>query len=198
MVIVHRLTTGIVVAVTTLILQLVLSSGSQAVNEEASFETIEWVSLIPEDVLEILLNPPEYISDIEDGSADDTISSQIKNALTAASDDKYQQALVSTEVNVDMNGAMVRIPGFVVPLEFNDDQTVTQFFLVPYFGACLHMPPPPPNQIILVNAAGQGIPMPDLYVPFWISGKLETTISENEIAMSAYSLEMMAHEIYDE
>ena len=64
MVIVHRLTTGIVVAVTTLILQLVLSSGSQAVNEEASFETIEWVSLIPEDVLEILLNPPEYISDI--------------------------------------------------------------------------------------------------------------------------------------
>ncbi|GHD39175.1 DUF3299 domain-containing protein [Halioglobus pacificus] len=198
MVIVHRLTTGIVVAVTTLILQLVLSSGSQAVNEEASFETIEWVSLIPEDVLEILLNPPEYISDIEDGSADDTISSQIKNALTAASDDKYQQALVSTEVNADMNGAMVRIPGFVVPLEFNDDQTVTQFFLVPYFGACLHMPPPPPNQIILVNAAGQGIPMPDLYVPFWISGKLETTISENEIAMSAYSLEMMAHEIYDE
>ena len=196
--IVHRLTTGIVVAVTTLILQLVLSSGSQAVNEEASFETIEWVSLIPEDVLEILLNPPEYISDIEDGSADDTISSQIKNALTAASDDKYQQALVSTEVNADMNGAMVRIPGFVVPLEFNDDQTVTQFFLVPYFGACLHMPPPPPNQIILVNAAGQGIPMPDLYVPFWISGKLETTISENEIAMSAYSLEMMAHEIYDE
>ncbi len=198
MVIVHRLTTGIVVAVTTLILQLVLSSGSQAVNEEASFETIEWVSLIPEDVLEILLNPPEYISDIEDGSADDTISSQIKNALTAASDDKYQQALVSTEVNADMNGAMVRIPGFVVPLEFNDDQTVTQFFLVPYFGACLHMPPPPPNQIILVNAAGQGIPMPDLYVPFWISGKLETTISENEIAMSAYSLKMMAHEIYDE
>ena len=198
MMIVHRLTTGIVVAVTTLILQLVLSSGSQAVNEEASFETIEWVSLIPEDVLEILLNPPEYISDIEDGSADDTISSQIKNALTAASDDKYQQALVSTEVNADMNGAMVRIPGFVVPLEFNDDQTVTQFFLVPYFGACLHMPPPPPNQIILVNAAGQGIPMPDLYVPFWISGKLETTISENEIAMSAYSLEMMAHEIYDE
>ena len=198
MVIVHRLTTGIVVAVTTLILQLVLSSGSQAVNEEASFETIEWVSLIPEDVLEILLNPPEYISDIEDGSADDTISSQIKNALTAASDDKYQQALVSTEVNADMNGAMVRIPGFVVPLEFNDDQTVTQFFLVPYFGACLHMPPPPPNQIILVNAAGQGIPMPDLYVPFWISGKLETTISANEIAMSAYSLEMMAHEIYDE
>ncbi len=198
MVIVHRLTTGIVVAVTTLILQLVLSSGSQAVNEEASFVTIEWVSLIPEDVLEILLNPPEYISDIEDGSADDTISSQIKNALTAASDDKYQQALVSTEVNADMNGAMVRIPGFVVPLEFNDDQTVTQFFLVPYFGACLHMPPPPPNQIILVNAAGQGIPMPDLYVPFWISGKLETTISENEIAMSAYSLEMMAHEIYDE
>ena len=143
MVRVHRLTTGIVVAVTTLILQLVLSSGSQAVNEEASFVTIEWVSLIPEDVLEILLNPPEYISDIEDGSADDTISSQIKNALTAASDDKYQQALVSTEVNADMNGAMVRIPGFVVPLEFNDDQTVTQFFLVPYFGACIHVPPPP-------------------------------------------------------
>ena len=134
---------------------------------------------------------------MEDGSAEDQISSQIKNTIAAAKDDAYQQALVSTEVNAEMNGAKVRIPGFIVPLEFDEQQTVTQFFLVPYFGACLHMPPPPPNQIILVNSP-KGVQIEELYTPFWISGELSTTISENELALSAYSMKMAAYEVYQE
>ncbi len=94
-----------------------------------------------------------------------------------------------------MNGLMIRLPGFVVPLEFNEDQVITQFFLVPYFGACLHMPPPPPNQIVLVDAP-RGLTVKELSTPLWISGKLSTQVTENDMAMSTYSLQMMDYERY--
>jgi hypothetical protein len=159
------------------------------------FETIEWPDLMPPEVLAILLNPPEYIAEIEDGSAEDQISSQMKSAVNQSEEDAYQQALVSTDVNENLDGAMIRIPGFVVPLEFDEEQTISQFFLVPYFGACLHMPPPPPNQIILVNAP-KGIQMSALYDPFWIEGQLSTSFQENDMATSAYAMRLQRIEPY--
>ena len=159
------------------------------------FETIEWPDLMPPEVLAILLNPPEYIAEIEDGSAEDQISSQMKSAVNQSEEDAYQKALVSTDVNENLDGAMIRIPGFVVPLEFDEEQTISQFFLVPYFGACLHMPPPPPNQIILVNAP-KGIQMSALYDPFWIEGQLSTSFQENDMATSAYAMQLQRIEPY--
>ena len=159
------------------------------------FETIEWPDLMPPEVLAILLNPPEYIAEIEDGSAEDQISSQIKSGVKQSEEDAYQQALVSTDVNETLDGALIRIPGFVVPLEFDEEQTISQFFLVPYFGACLHMPPPPPNQIILVNAP-KGIQMSALYDPFWIEGQLSTSFQENDMATSAYAMQLQRIEPY--
>ena len=172
-------------------------AGSSKNLSEASgtFKTVEWIDLIPEDDLEALLNPPKSITEIEDGSIEDQISSQIQNSIAAASDDRYQQALVSTAVVTELNGKAIRIPGFIVPLEFNDDQTITQFFLVPYFGACIHMPPPPPNQIIFVNYA-KGFKLEALYHPFWISGKLKTSLKENEVATAAYVMDMHKFEPY--
>ncbi|MEM8564443.1 MAG: DUF3299 domain-containing protein [Pseudomonadota bacterium] len=164
---------------------------------DGTFDTIEWIDLIPPHILEILMNPPDYLYEIEDGSLEDQISSQISNTIAAAEDDAYQQALVSTEVRAEMDGARVRIPGFVVPLEFDEQQSVTQFFLVPYFGACIHMPPPPPNQIILVDYP-DGLELRELYMPFWISGELSTTMSENDMATSAYSMSLKAYELYTE
>ena len=159
------------------------------------FQTLEWPDLIPPKILEILMNPPSYLDDIEDGSAEDQIGSGLKGSDPSDTEDAYQQALVSTEINSELNGAMVRIPGFIVPLEFDDEQTVTQFFLVPYFGACLHMPPPPPNQIILVNSP-QGVQLSALYDPFWVKGELRTTFQENDMATSAYSMVMLDLEPY--
>ena len=159
------------------------------------YQTLEWPDLIPPKILEILMNPPSYLDDIEDGSAEDLIGSGLKGSEPSDTEDAYQQALVSTEINSELNGAMVRIPGFIVPLEFDDEQTVTQFFLVPYFGACLHMPPPPPNQIILVNSP-QGVQLSALYDPFWVKGELRTTFQENDMATSAYSMAMLALEPY--
>ena len=164
---------------------------------ETEFKTVEWVDLIPPEVLEILMNPPSYIAEIEDGSAEDQITSQMKNTLAEEEEDAYRRALASTDVNPAMNGQKIRIPGFVVPLEFDEEQTISQFFLVPYFGACLHMPPPPPNQIILVEAP-DGVQMSALYEPFWLEGKVRTTITENDMAKSAYALTLHSLSPYSE
>ena len=163
----------------------------------SDFRTVEWTDLMPKEDLDALLNPPSYVTDVEDGSFEDQISSQIQNGITAASGDRYQQALASTRIILEMDGKAIRIPGFIVPLEFDDEQTITQFFLVPFFGACIHVPPPPPNQIIFVNYP-QGLKLDALYDPFWISGILKTSLVENDMAIAAYSMQMQSFEVYTE
>jgi hypothetical protein len=162
-----------------------------------NYKTIEWINLMPKDDLDALLNPPDYLADIQDGSIEDQMESQIKNAISAANDDRYQQALVSANVVPEMDNQAIKIPGFIVPLEFNEDETVTQFFLVPYFGACIHQPPPPPNQIIFVNYP-KGLTLESLYDPFWISGILSTSVIQNDMATAAYTMEVQHYELYTE
>jgi hypothetical protein len=96
-----------------------------------------------------------------------------------------------------MDGRNVRIPGFIVPIEFIGEKKVASFFLVPYFGACLHLPPPPPNQIIYV-VSEEGITLESLYEPVWISGKLSTQLFEDETATSAYTLTLVEMNIYQD
>ena len=166
-------------------------------SREASpvYKTIEWDDLIPEEDLQILLNPPSVITDIEDGSLEDDLG----DLLTSASDDpdlaRYQKALVSKDVKQGINGTLIRLPGFVVPLEFDGQQVITQFFLVPYFGACLHMPPPPPNQIVFVRYP-KGLKLEALNYPVWLSGKLETALTESDMATAVYAMDMDSFEYY--
>ncbi|MFT6791037.1 MAG: hypothetical protein ACJA04_000237 [Cellvibrionaceae bacterium] len=163
----------------------------------SAFKTVEWTDLMPKEDLDALLNPPSYVTDVEDGSFEDQISSQIQNSIAAASDDRYQQALASTRIIPEMDGQAIRVPGFIVPLEFDDEQTITQFFLVPFFGACIHLPPPPPNQVIFVNYP-KGIKLDNLYDPLWISGILKTSLVENNTAIAAYSMQMQSFKAYTE
>lgn len=161
-----------------------------------AFKTIEWIDLMPKDDLEALLNPPDYLAEIEDGSVNDKIDSELGSSIDAP-EDRYQQALVSQRIIPEYDGQAVRIPGFVVPLEFGEDQKVTQFFLVPFFGACIHLPPPPPNQIIYINHP-EGVEFNSTYVPYWISGVVKTELIENDLAVSAYSLSLHHVEDYEE
>jgi hypothetical protein len=162
----------------------------------ASFRTLQWDDLIPEEDLNALLNPPNYIDQLDDSALEDQISDQLQIDLTPAADDPYQQALVSTRIIQEMDGLAVKIPGFVVPVEF-DEETITEFFLVPYFGACIHSPPPPPNQIIYVHAP-KGLELNTLYDPFWISGIITTSLVKNYMASAAYSMTMNSYEPYTE
>ncbi|MBV1913779.1 MAG: DUF3299 domain-containing protein [Pseudomonadales bacterium] len=191
------------VVVAAVLLALFYTTGASAAegqtpsNKEASFRTVNWVELMPKDDLEVLLNPPQSVTDIEDGSFEDQISNQMQNSLAAANDDRYQQALVSTRVVAEMDGKAIRLPGFVVPLEHNDDQAITQFFLVPFFGACIHVPPPPPNQIVLVNYP-RGMKINSIYEPIWVSGVVKTSIQQNDLATAAYVMELAQFEAYTE
>jgi uncharacterized protein len=124
-------------------------------------------------------------------------SNPIQNILAPTNGDPYQQTLASTRIIPEMGGQAIRISGFIVPLEFNDKQTITQFFLVPFFDACIHLPPPPPNQIIFVNYP-EGLKLNALYDPFWISGILKTSLIENEVASAAYGMQMQSFEAYVE
>ncbi|WP_372879356.1 DUF3299 domain-containing protein [Spongiibacter marinus] len=162
------------------------------------YRTIEWTDLMPADDLDALLNPPEYLNEIEDGSEEDRIASQVYSAVKQANDSAYQRALSSTKVRPEFDGQSLRVPGFIVPLEFGaTEKHVTRFFLVPYFGACIHVPPPPPNQIIYAEY-DKGFVLESLYDPYWISGVLTTSLTENDTATSAYSIKVERVEPYTE
>ena len=91
------------------------------------------------------------------------------------------------EVVTALDGQRVRLAGFVVPLGFNDAARVTEFLLVPFVGACIHVPPPPPNQIVLVEAA-RGFVSRSLFHPVEVTGRLTTSLSETDLAATGYHL----------
>lgn len=97
-------------------------------------------------------------------------------------------------INPALDGAAVRIPGYVVPLE-ESKSGMTQFLLVPYFGACIHTPPPPSNQILHVTAAR---PLAKLHSMenVWVSGRLHASRSDSSMGMSSYAMDVDVVEPY--
>jgi hypothetical protein len=81
----------------------------------------------------------------------------------------------------ELDGRAVRIPGYVLPLEF-DGAKVTEFLLVPYVGACIHAPVPPANQIVVVKASA-AFDSAGLYAPVWIEGVLRTGKSQKSLEL---------------
>ena len=77
-----------------------------------------------------------------------------------------------TAIVEELNGQHVRIPGYLLPLEISDNK-VREFLLVPYVGACIHVPPPPPNQIVHVKIVQkEGYAVKKLYEPVWVEGEI--------------------------
>lgn len=98
----------------------------------------------------------------------------------------------------ELQGRTVKIPGFVVPLE-TDGQVTAEFLLVPYFGACIHVPPPPANQIVHVRAVGKGtVAARKWYDTVWVIGRMTLEPLENEIGTAGYTLEAERIEPYEE
>lgn len=85
------------------------------------------------------------------------------------------------------NGERVRVPGFIVPLEGTAELT-TEFLLVPFFGACIHVPPPPSNQIVHVKM-NEGVPVENLYDAVWVEGIFSTTRYSSDLAAAGYSMQ---------
>jgi len=154
---------------------------------EREYQRLLWIDLLPLEDYKALYNPPEIV---HGSGGDDGPGALLGNNTSKAgisSDDAFEAALVSTKVVGDLNELPMQLPGFIVPLEYNDEQEVTEFFLVPYFGACIHTPPPPPNQIAYVSYP-EGFELESLYDPFVIEGTLFTRIKANDMATAAYSI----------
>jgi hypothetical protein len=101
----------------------------------------------------------------------------------------------TTDTLKKLNGKRVRIPGFVVPLDdFMEDGA--EFLLVPYYGACVHTPPPPPNQIIFVQMAGKKAVKLSLFDAVWMHGTLKIASVESPYGTVGFTLEGLRMEPY--
>jgi hypothetical protein len=95
------------------------------------------------------------------------------------------------------DGAVVRVPGYIIPLE-DSDQAVSEFLLVPYPLACIHVPAPPPNQIVHVKMdKGRKVEF-DFYAPVWAQGRLKIQNTQNMYTDSSFFMTGLSIEPYRE
>ena len=145
------------------------------------FNTLEWADLVapgftPEEIYE---RYQDQLESVESGSPE-------ANELYATMQAEYDSG---ANVNAELDGLEIQLAGFVAPLSFDDD-VLSEFLLVPYFGACIHVPPPPPNQTILVTFENveDGLPLDDSWGPVWVAGKLTVDLAETDLATASYTL----------
>ncbi len=100
---------------------------------------------------------------------------------------KLRKAWDEAPLENSMNGKRIRIAGFAVPLERVGDD-VSEFLLVPYFGACIHSPPPPANQTIHVLVRGKSRPLNTMDT-VWVAGTLELHRAESGLGVAGYRLQ---------
>lgn len=147
----------------------------------AELKEVTWEALIPPDAPRIdpVMTPMHDLS-------------QMGQALGESAPAAHQQAPDAPVVQA-LDGQQLRIPGYIVPLEVNEDGRTTDFLLVPYYGACIHVPPPPSNQIVHVTSK-VGVKVEELYQPYWIEGPMQVKASTSELAAAGY--QMAAGKIY--
>ncbi|WP_024617589.1 DUF3299 domain-containing protein [Pseudomonas kilonensis] len=143
---------------------------------------LAWSEMIPPDA------PPEVpnMTPLHD-------LSKMSNALAAESAPAAKQDLPNAPVVKALDGQQIRLPGYIVPLEVSEEGRTTDFLLVPYFGACIHVPPPPSNQIVHVKSE-VGVKLDELYQPYWVEGPMQVKPSTSELADAGYQME--AEKIY--
>ncbi len=140
----------------------------------ADVRELEWLELMPE----------------EEATAWFEESAQIDHSGFSA-----PESFQSFRTIPELDGQKVRIPGFVVPIETDGEGRLLEFFLVPYFGACIHVPPPPANQIIY-GRLEDPIPMVNIWDAFWMEGTLNVEDVSNDTADSAYTMDVTRLELY--
>ena len=151
----------------------------------ADYKEIAWEALVPAD-----WDPMKAFKALDLA----TLKDSDPKAMEAM--DQLKQAWNNAPVEPKMNGQRVRVPGFVVPLGTDLDR-VREFLLVPYFGACIHVPPPPANQMIHVFPK-KPLKNAQIMGPIWIQGILETATSTTSFGGVGYRMKADGVEPYRE
>jgi len=141
--------------------------------DENGFSDLDWTRMVPPEDFKALENAPPVL--------------HVGNQRM-----KQVGTLHTVEA---LNHAKVRLAGYVVPLESDSAGNMVEFFFVPFYGACIHVPPPPPNMLVHVRLS-HGIPTPSLYDPLTLKGVLHTQVTENALASSAYAMDDATLETY--
>jgi uncharacterized protein len=89
---------------------------------------------------------------------------------------RQQRALAVVD---DLDGRQVSMPGYALPLEYSGTK-ITEFLLVPWVGACIHTPPPPPNQIVYVKSK-DGFEIKGRFDPVMVKGKMSVKASQKSL-----------------
>ena len=154
-----------------------------AANKAGGFRTITFDDLMPLD-----WDPNAIFKQLDMASLKDNDPRAMEMMA------KIKQAWEAAPVVPALNGQKIRMAGFLVRLE-GDDKHIREFLLVPYFGACIHVPPPPANQVVHV--------IPDKPVPVgpdmgavWVSGTLSLAASKTDLGDAGYRLAAVKVEPY--
>lgn len=158
-----------------LLLILLLSATSSSWAAEP--RVLSWEEMIPPDAPKVA-PATAPIHDL----------SKLSDALAMESAPAARQMAPHAPVVKALDGKQVRLPGYIVPLEVSEEGRVTEFLLVPYFGACIHVPPPPSNQIVHVTSE-LGVKVDELYQPYWVEGPMQAKSSTSELAEAGYQMQ---------
>ena len=156
---------------------------------QAALEETDWLDLMPESDRQALLDMPDITHDTPEAESGFYVPGGLRST-----DKDLPAVMYSAQTIPELDGREILLGGYPVPLETNEKGNFVEFFLVPYPGACIHVPPPPPNQIVLVRYP-KGIDLSDIYAPLWIEGTLRVEVSSNELADSAYTIEAQVVEL---
>jgi hypothetical protein len=142
------------------------------------FRDTKWPELLPED-----WNPYRQVRKLREGM--ESMTDDDPRAMEMLKN--LREMWNNAPINAALDGAAVRIPGYVVPLD-ESKGGIREFLLVPYFGACIHTPPPPSNQIIhvLTDRPIEGLHAMDTV---WISGTLKADRSDSVMGASSYRMQ---------
>lgn len=152
-------------------------------DKATTYREVNWDDLLPKS-----WDPMKVIEELKL----DKLKDSDPKAMEAM--EKLKRMWNDAPSNPAMNGQAIRIAGFMVPLEWGKRE-VKEFLLVPYFGACIHVPPPPANQIIhvLPRQPAKGVRSMDAV---WISGVLATVRTDSFMGAASYRLEAVKVEPY--
>jgi hypothetical protein len=134
------------------------------------FSAIDWLDLIPADELENYRLGVAFAVSRVDHSVEQR-PAQFGSFKTVPS----------------MDGRKIALQGYVVPLDTDDHGLMTSFFFVPTLGACIHVPPPPPDQMIYVSLS-EPVTAPEYGESTWLKGTLHTQAQNLALASAAYSM----------
>lgn len=148
---------------------------AKAKAAKGGFQEISWDDLMPKD-----WDPMAAFKGLDLGKLQDSDPRAIEALAKARAE--WDKA----PVEPGLNGRRVRLPGFVVPLERQGD-LVSEFLLVPYFGACVHVPPPPSNQVVHV-VLKQPVKGMRSMETFWVNGTLTLQGGDSGLGIYAYRI----------